>query len=73
MTFSELFPAAPEITLLVMICIVLIADLMVSDDNKVITFWLSIAALAVTGWSLLVSAPESPVLLFHGSYISDAF
>ena len=73
MTFVELLPAAPEITLLTMICVVLIADLMISDEKRVITFWLSIAGLAVTGWSLLASAPAAPTLLFDGSYISDSF
>lgn len=56
-----------------MICVVLIADLMISDEKRVITFWLSIAALAVTGWALLASAPDARTLLFDGSYVSDAF
>jgi len=73
MSFTELLPAAPEITLLIMICVVLIADLMISDEKRVIIFWLSIAALAVTGWSLLATAPEARTLLFDGSYVSDAF
>jgi NADH-quinone oxidoreductase subunit N len=72
MSLSELLPAAPEITLLSLICVVLIADLMVSDENRVVTFWLSIAALAVTGWSLLVTAPDTRTVMFDGSYVSDA-
>jgi NADH-quinone oxidoreductase subunit N len=72
MSWAELLPAAPEITLLVLICVVLIADLMISDENRVITVWLSIAALAITGWSLLATAPDTRTLLFAGSYVSDA-
>ena len=72
MSWSELLPAAPEITLLSLICVVLIADLMVSDENRVITFWLSIAALAITGWSLLATAPDTRTVMFDGSYVSDA-
>jgi NADH-quinone oxidoreductase subunit N len=73
MSFTDLLPAAPEITLLTAICVVLIADLMISDEKRVITFWLSIAALAVTAWSLFASAPDTRTLLFDGSYVSDAF
>ena len=73
MSLSEFLPAAPEITLLSLICVVLIADLFVSDENRVITFWLSIAALAVTAWSLFATAPDARTVMFDGSYVSDAF
>ena len=71
MIFGEFSAAAPEITLLTLICIVLVADLFVKDEQRVATFWLSIAALAVTAWALLATAPQSQVLLFDGSYVSD--
>lgn len=64
-------PAAPEIVLLGLICIVLVADLFVDDDKKVVTFWMSIAALAVTAWALFATAPETRTVLFTGSYVSD--
>ena len=73
MSLSEFMPAAPEITLLSLICVVLVADLFVSDENRVITFWLSIAALAVTAWTLMASAPDARTVMFDGSYVSDAF
>ena len=53
MIFGEFSAAAPEITLLTLICIVLIVDLFVKDEQRVATFWLSIAALAVTAWALV--------------------
>ena len=57
--------------MLVLICVVLIADLFVDDERRVITFWLSIAALVITAASLVLTAPESRTLLFSGSYVSD--
>jgi len=72
MIFGQFSAAAPEITLLIMICVVLIADLFISDENREVTFWMSIAALLVTGWALVASAPEARTLLFDGSYVSDA-
>lgn len=72
MIFGEFSAAAPEITLLALICIVLLADLFVKDEQRVATFWLSIAALAVTAWALVATAPQSATIIFDGSYVSDA-
>jgi NADH-quinone oxidoreductase subunit N len=71
MNLYDLLPAAPEISMLGLICVVLIADLFVDDERRIITFWLSIAALVITAASLLLTAPESRTLLFSGSYVSD--
>ncbi len=57
--------------MLVLICVVLIADLFVDDERRIITFWLSIAALVITAATLVLTAPESRTLLFSGSYVSD--
>ena len=40
--------AAPEMTLLGLICIVLVADLFVDKERRVLTFWMSLASIAVT-------------------------
>jgi len=72
MIFGQFSAAAPEITLLTLICIVLVADLFVKDEQRVATAWLSIASLVVTAWVLIATAPQSPVVIFDGSYVSDA-
>lgn len=71
MSFSNFIAAAPEMTLLGLICVVLIVDLFIEDDRRVVTFWLSLAALGITLWSLLATAPELRTVLFDGSYVSD--
>jgi NADH-quinone oxidoreductase subunit N len=58
-------------TLLGLICVVMVADLFVSDERRVITFWLSIAALFVTAASILATPPQARTVLFDGSYVSD--
>ncbi len=55
-----------------LICIVLVVDLFMKDEQRVATVWLSIASLIVTAWVLMATAPQSPVIIFDGSYISDA-
>jgi len=72
MIFGQFAPATPEITLLIMICVVLVADLFVDDEKRSTTFWLTIASLAITAWSVFASAPASRTVLFDGSYVSDA-
>ncbi len=71
MTLMDYISAAPEMTLLGLICVVLIADLFVDDEHRVLTFWMSIAALGITMWSLLATAPTERLVLFDGSYVTD--
>ena len=63
---------APEIVLLGLICVVLLVDLFVDAEKKVITFWISIASLVVTAWTLAATAPEARTVMFTGSYVSDS-
>ena len=72
MIFGDFSAAAPEITLLTLICVVLIVDLFLKDSQRVATVWLSIASLVITAWALLATGPETPVIIFDGSYVSDA-
>jgi NADH-quinone oxidoreductase subunit N len=71
MNLADYVSAAPEMVLLGLICVVLIADLFVDDEHRVMTFWMSIAALALTIWTLLGTAPVERVIVFDGSYVSD--
>ncbi|EGV35118.1 NADH-quinone oxidoreductase subunit NuoN [Neisseria weaveri] len=70
-TDLNLIPAMPEIVLLSALCIVLLVDLWLSDENRYITHFLSLlslAAVAVTQWA--VWSPNS-VTAFNGMYIAD--
>jgi len=71
MNLVDYISAAPEMTLLGLICAVLVADLFVDDEKRVITFWLSMISLAITLWVLLATAPTGTTVLFHGAYVSD--
>ena len=63
--------AAPEMTLLGLICVVLVADLFVDDEHRILTYWMSMASLAITLWVLLATAPTGGPSVFSGSYVSD--
>ncbi len=71
MDLSNYIFAAPEMVLLGLICVVLVADLFVEDEKRVVTFWLSIASLGVTLWVVLATAVDARTLVFSGSYVAD--
>ncbi len=71
MNYMDLIAAAPEMTLLGLICVVLVADLFVEDENRIFTFWLTIVSLAITAIVTYSTAPEARIVIFDGSYVSD--
>jgi NADH-quinone oxidoreductase subunit N len=68
---STLMPAYAEIFLLVMICVILIADLFVANRNRTLTYIL--AQLTLLGCALItVSTHEQGVAhLFHNMFVDD--
>lgn len=72
MLFGSFTPAAPEIVLLTMLCVVLLFDLFVNDEQRHRTYWLSIVSLVLTAGAILYTAPEGRIELFDGSYVSDS-
>ncbi len=71
MNWMDFSAAAPEMTLLGLICVVLLADLFVAPDRRIVTYGLALASLGITLWVLFASAPEGRIELFSGSYVSD--
>jgi hypothetical protein len=48
MDLTQYIVAAPEMTLLGLICIVLVADLFIEQERRIITFWMALASLGAT-------------------------
>jgi NADH-quinone oxidoreductase subunit N len=65
-------PAVPEIFVLCMACVILIADLYISDKNRVFTYLLSLATLMVAAVLTVAFHAGEPVYTFNGSFVSDA-
>jgi NADH-quinone oxidoreductase subunit N len=63
--------AAPEMTLLGLICIVMIFDLFVEDENRALTFWLTMVSLLVLAVVLYWTAPAVKTVVFYGAYVAD--
>ncbi|MDJ0794807.1 MAG: NADH-quinone oxidoreductase subunit NuoN [Woeseiaceae bacterium] len=74
MTLTDYIAAAPEMTLLGLICVVMLVDLFVEDESRMVTFWLSMASLAITAIVLSATAPvDQSREVFFGAYVSDPF
>ncbi len=71
MILTDYISAAPEMTLLGLICIVLVADLFVDDEHRMVTYWLTMISLGITMLTLLSTAPLEQIVLFDGAYVSD--
>jgi NADH-quinone oxidoreductase subunit N len=68
---QPLWPAYPELFLLVAVCVVLVADLFISAENRVLTYGLTQAALAGTFVVTWLTATQEPVYTFSGLFVND--
>jgi NADH-quinone oxidoreductase subunit N len=68
---QPLWPAYPEIFMLLMVCAILVADLFVSEDKKIVTYGLTVAALAGCIAVIFVSAPIERVYTFSDMFVAD--
>ncbi len=69
--FDMLAPAAAEITLAVLGCVVLLADLFLTDRQRDVTFWLATASILVTAIAVAFWVPEGEAVVFSGAFVLD--
>jgi NADH-quinone oxidoreductase subunit N len=68
---SQLIPVLPEISLLTLACVVLVIDLFIREENRIISYGIAQVGLILTmGVTFAVSSPQTQIL-FDGSYIRD--
>ncbi|MBI4203560.1 MAG: NADH-quinone oxidoreductase subunit NuoN [Betaproteobacteria bacterium] len=66
-----LWPAYPELFLLVMVCVILVTDLFVSDDNRIVTYALTQLALAGCVAITWLTRRIEPAYTFSGMFVDD--
>lgn len=69
--YTNLIPAQPEIALLIGLCVVLIADLFICDNRRIITYYLSLLVLIIVAVIQFVVWPSRPMLAFNDMFIVD--
>ena len=68
---APLWPAYPELFLLGMVCVILIVDLFVSDDRRIVTYALTQAALAGAIAITWLTLRIEPAYTFSGMFVDD--
>jgi NADH-quinone oxidoreductase subunit N len=63
--------AAPEIFLGLAICVVLLVDVFLRDDQREITYVLAMLALIGTAGTTAYFAVNQPIITFSGSFVTD--
>ncbi|MGD2140405.1 MAG: NADH-quinone oxidoreductase subunit NuoN [Burkholderiales bacterium] len=72
-SLMDFAPASPEIFLLAAICVILVADLFVSDEHRYLTYALTQISLIATALITMFATDGTPVDAFDGMYVADAF
>jgi NADH-quinone oxidoreductase subunit N len=70
-TRLDLLLAAPEIFLLAATCVILLVDLFLDDSRRVVTFFLSLVALAGVAWITARTGVDVRTVAWHGTYVAD--
>ena len=70
-TSLDLALAAPETFLLTATCVILLVDLFLDDRQRVITFVLSLLALAGTAYVTARTGVDARTVAWHGTYVAD--
>jgi NADH-quinone oxidoreductase subunit N len=68
---QPLWPAYPELFLLLAVCVILIADLFVKEENRIVTYGLTQAALVGCIFLTWVWSTREPVYTFSGMFVDD--
>ncbi|MGZ5094277.1 MAG: NADH-quinone oxidoreductase subunit NuoN [Burkholderiales bacterium] len=68
---QPLWPAFPELFLLLAVCVILIADLFVRDENRIVTYGLTQGALTACIFLTWAWATREPVYTFSGMFVND--
>ncbi|MBL1141053.1 MAG: NADH-quinone oxidoreductase subunit NuoN [Proteobacteria bacterium] len=69
---AELIIALPEITLVVLACMVLIIEAFNNDPQHTLTYWTAQASLLITLVLVFINCPGEATIVFNGGFISDA-
>ena len=68
---TPLLPAYPELFLLVMVCVILVVDLFLSDDHRVVTYALTQIAFAGALAITFLTSTAEPAYTFSGMFVDD--
>ncbi len=67
----DLMPAIPEMFLLGAACLILLVDVFLREDRRIVTYWLTLATLAGLAWIVAALPGDRTIITFNGTFILD--
>jgi NADH-quinone oxidoreductase subunit N len=68
---TQLIPVLPEISLLILACVVLVVDLFIHQSQRIVSYGIAQVGLIVVAAITLLVSQAGTQILFDGSYIRD--
>ena len=70
-SLSTMAPAMPEILLLALACVLLVIDVYLRDEDRLITYWLTLVSLVGCALLTLATATLASAVTFQGMFVRD--
>ncbi len=68
----EIAPAYPEIFLLIATCVVLLIDLFIKNDQRILTYIIAQISLLITAWLVFIGTDSTTVVtIFNDMFVAD--
>jgi NADH-quinone oxidoreductase subunit N len=71
-SLAELIPLLPEIFLLIMLSFILVVDVLLRDEERFVTYVLSLLSLAGCAWLTFAGLNAEPVYVLSSMFVDDA-
>jgi NADH-quinone oxidoreductase subunit N len=70
-SLSTMAPAIPEIVLLALVCTLLVVDVFLREEDKLVTYWLTIVSLVGCAFLALATTGKPAAVTFQGMFVAD--
>lgn len=71
LSLNDILTLLPELYLTGAVCMLLLIDVFLKQDQRWVTHWLAILVLAMTGWLVVSGQPAAPATAFGGMFVRD--
>ena len=70
-SLSTMAPAIPEIVLLALVCTLLVIDVFLREEDRLVTYWLTLVSLVGCALLAAASAGQPSTVTFQGMFVRD--
>src|SRR5438270_4550462 len=70
-SLSTMAPAIPEIVLLALVCTLLVIDVFLREEDRLVTYWLTLVSLVGCALLALATTGRPAAVTFQGMFVAD--